>query len=221
MREGSEGIMERAVVRRKRGIFCLLLLLVCACAISAPRIAAADQPGPKESIQTLNATLLDAMKRADELGYAGRYKLLEPIINDTFDFSFMGTKSIGRFWETLNEEQRALFIKTYTDWSIATYAGRFDGYSGERFELVSESVPVQGTVTVISKLIQSNDEPIVFSYLMRNVKNRWRIVDIQISGVSQLAMTRAQFTEVMKSKGLDGLIAMLKSKTAGFAQPKK
>lgn len=207
--------------REKSGICRLLLLLVCVCAVSAPRIAAADQAVPKESIQTLNATLLDAMKRADQLGYAGRYKLMEPVIKNVFAFSFMGAQSIGRYWKTLNDEQRSLFLKTYTDWSIATYAGRFDGYSGERFELVSESEPVQGTVTVISKLIQSNEEPIVFSYLMRNVEDRWRIVDIQISGVSQLAMTRAQFTEVMKSKGLDGLIAMLKSKIAGFAQPKK
>jgi phospholipid transport system substrate-binding protein len=212
--------MESAI-RRKGGIFNLLLILVCACAVSAPRIVAADQPGPKEAIQTLNATLLDAMKRADQLGYAGRYTVMEPIIKDVFAFSFMGAQSVGRYWKTLNDEQRSLFLKTYTDWSIATYAGRFDGYSGERFELVSESAPVQGTVTVISKLIQSNEEPIVFSYLMRNVEDRWRVVDIQISGVSQLAMTRAQFTEVMKSKGLDGLIAMLNSKTAGFAQPKK
>jgi len=65
------------------------------------------------------------------------------------------------------------------------------------------------------------EEPIAFSYLMRMVEDRWRVVDIQISGVSQLALTRAQFTEVMKSKGLDGLITMLKNKTAGFAQPKK
>jgi phospholipid transport system substrate-binding protein len=212
--------MERTV-RRKRGIFCLSLILVCVCAFSAPRIMAADQLGPKESIQTLNATLLDAMKRADQLGYAGRYKLMEPVIKDIYAFSFMGSQSVGRYWKTLNDEQRRLFLDTYREWSIATYAGRFDGYSGERFELVSESAPVQGTVTVISKLIQSNEEPIVFSYLMRKVEDRWRVVDIQISGVSQLAMTRAQFTEIMKSKGLDGLISMLKSKTAGFTQPKK
>ena len=206
------------VVRRKTTLFCFVLLLVWA--LSAPSIGVAN-PGPKDAIQALNAALLDVMKRADELGYAGRYKLLEPVIKNTFAFSFMGTQSIGRYWKSLNETQRGLFLSTYTDWSIATYAGRFDGYSGERFELVSESAPVQGTVTVISKLIQSNDEPIIFSYLMRNVENRWRIVDIQISGVSQLAMTRAQFTEVMKSKGFEGLISMLKEKIAGFARPKK
>ena len=208
-------------VRGRIEQFFLLITFFMICTGMFPIMAEAVQPGPTEGIQALNACLLDAMKRADELGYAGRYKLLEPVLTDTFDFSFMGAKSLGRFWETLNGEQQALFMKTYTDWSIATYAGRFDGYSGERFELVSESAPVQGIVTVISKLIQLKEEPITFYYLMRMVEDRWRVVDIQISGVSQLALTRAQFTEVMKSKGLDGLITMLKNKTAGFAQPKK
>lgn len=210
------------IMREKRTQCWLMLLLLCMCMALMPRSSgAAEQPGPKEAIQTFNATLLDAMKRADELGYAGRYKLLEPVIKDTFALSFMGAQSTGRFWKTLGEEQKSLFLKTYIDWTIATYAGRFDGFSGERFELTSESAPVQGTITVVSKLIESNGEAIAFSYLMRKVENRWRVVDIQISGVSQLALTRAQFTDIIKNKSFDALISMLKEKTARFAQSKK
>jgi phospholipid transport system substrate-binding protein len=187
----------------------------------APCTVQAQQPGPTQTIQAFNAALLDAMKRADALGYSGRHKLLEPLIKDSFALSFMGIQSTGRFWKTFPKEQQELFLKSYIEWTVATYAGRFDGFSGERFEVVSESAPVQGTVTVISKLIESNNEAIVFHYLMRNIANRWQVVDIQISGVSQLALTRAQFTDVIKNKGFDGLIAMLKEKTAGFSQPKK
>jgi phospholipid transport system substrate-binding protein len=206
----------------KKTVNCLMLFLVCIIMIiGAPRTGKTEQPGPKQTIQTFNAALLDAMKRADELGYSGRYKLLEPIIKDRFALSFMGTQSIGRYWKTLPKEQQDHFLKTYIDWTIATYAGRFDGYSGERFEVVSESAPSQGTVTVISNLIESNNEVIAFHYLMRKVEDRWQVVDIKISGVSQLALTRAQFTDVIKTKSFDGLIAMLKEKTAGFTQPKK
>ncbi len=209
------------IVQGKTKRFLQIAILMAAFVIVSPHAAPASQPGPKDGIQALNASLLEAMKRADELGYTGRYKLLEPVIRDTFAFSFMGSKAVGRFWEKLDEEQRKLFHKTYAEWSIATYAGRFDGYSGEKFEIVSESAPAQGTVTVISKLIQSNEEPITFSYLMRMIDGRWRIVDIQISGVSQLALTRAQFSDILKSKGFTALITMLKEKTAEFAKPRK
>jgi len=111
--------------------------------------------------------------------------------------------------------------KTYADWSIATYAGRFDSYAGEKFEVVSESGPVQGTVTVVSKLIRPNKEEIDFYYMLRKNEDKWRIVDIQISGVSQLALTKSQFLSVLRDKGLDGLIAMLKEKIKGFSQGKE
>ncbi|MFA5072991.1 MAG: ABC transporter substrate-binding protein [Nitrospirota bacterium] len=199
------------------------LLMVCMfiMVIGMPFNARAEQLSPVAVIDRFNATLLDVMKRADQLGYKGRYAVLEPVINDSFALSFMGAQTTGRFWKTMNEQQRNQFLKTYIDWTIATYAGRFDGYSGERFEPASES-RAQGLVKVNSKLIQSTGEPpIAFTYIMRQIDEKWRVMDIQVSGVSQLALTRAQFTDVLKNKNLDALIAMLKEKTAGFAQPKK
>jgi hypothetical protein len=56
-----------------------------------------------------------------------------------------------------------------------------------------------------------------FHYLLRQVEGRWRIVDIQISGVSQLALYRSQFVSVIRNKGFDALVAMLKEKIARFS----
>ncbi len=182
----------------------------------APPSIASVQPSPAGVIKTFNAALLEAMKKADELGYRGRYELLQPVIRNTFALSFMAGQSTGRYWKTFAKEERETFIRTYTDWTIATYAGRFDGWSGERFEVVSESKPQQGTVTVISKLIKSNGEEVNFHYLLRKTESSWRVVDIQISGVSQLALTRAQFTGVIRAKGIKGLIEMLDEKIRAF-----
>jgi phospholipid transport system substrate-binding protein len=197
-----------------------ILLLLLSCAASPPE-AYAGQEGPSGVIRTFNATLLEAMKKAGELGYSGRYKLLDPVIKESFALSFMGAQSAGRYWKTMGEEERNLLIRTYTDWTVATYAGRFDGYSGESFQLASESPPVKGTVTVVSKFIQSSHEVIDFSYLLRRIEGRWCIIDIRISGVSQLALTRAQFTGILREKGVDALIAMLREKIRGFSQNKK
>ena len=181
-----------------------------------PPSIASMQPPPGDVIKTFNAALLETMKKADELGYQGRYELLQPVIRDTFALSFMAGQSTGRYWKTFAKEEREKLIRTYTDWTIATYAGRFDGWSGEKFEVVSESKPQQGTVTVISKLFKSNGEEVGFHYLLRKTEGSWRVVDIQISGVSQLALTRAQFTSVIKAKGIKGLIQTLDEKIRAF-----
>jgi phospholipid transport system substrate-binding protein len=179
----------------------------------------AEQPTPADIIKKFNATLIDSMKRAKELGYSGRYQLLEPVIKDSFALSYMATISVGKYWKTINEKEKNLLIDTYTEWTIATYAGRFDDYSGEKFELISASKPNQDSVTVISRLIEA-DEDRDFYYRLRKIAGKWRIVDIQISGVSQLALTRAQFVNVINSKGVSSLISMLKEKIRNFSEAK-
>ncbi len=197
---------------------CLILVLAIACVLS-PLYSEAEPP-PRQTIKTFNATLLEAMKKADELGYKGRYALLAPVIDNSFALSFMADVSLGRYGKTLTEEQRRSYLKAYTEWTVATYAGRFNGYSGERFDIVSQSKPEQGIVTVVSQLEKSNGEEVEFDYLLRRVEGKWRVVDIHISGVSQLALTRSQFTSVIKSKGFAGLMSMLKEKIGYFSQGK-
>ena len=195
-------------------VFFILLILM-------PLRAGAAEAAPSDVVKKFNASLLEAMKRADELGYQGRYKLLGPVIKDSFDLSFMAGQSAGRHWRTLTDPQKSLLVETFADWTIATYAARFDGYSGEKFEIASVSAPRDGIATVVSKLIKSDNGEIVFYYLLKKSGNGWRIIDIQISGVSQLALTRAQFSDVLKSKGIDGLIAMLKGKVEEYSRDEK
>src|SRR5208337_4301466 len=195
-----------------------MLLVVFSCTTAHYSFAAAEQPGPADVIKGFNSVLLESMKRAGELGYPGRYKLMEPVIKDAFAIPFMASATVGSNWKTFNEKQKQTFLETYTEWTIASYAGQFNDYSGERFEIASESKPVHGIATVVSELIQANNEHIDFYYQLRKVDGLWRIVDIKILGVSQLALTRVQFVSVIKTKGFEALIAMLKKKTEHFSQ---
>jgi phospholipid transport system substrate-binding protein len=174
----------------------------------------ADQRGAEDAVKKMNSALLESMKKAEEIGFRGRYKVLSPVIHDVFALTFMGEVSMGSFWKTLSTEQRKQFLDTYTDWTISSYAGNFDGYSGEIFEVKNDQVDRGDKVTVVSTLISPKENPIDFNYTLRRFQDKWRIVDIRIEGVSQLAMTRGQFVAVMKKKGFDGLIASLKEKIA-------
>jgi len=68
------------------------------------------------------------------------------------------------------------------------------------------------TQTIVSRLTKKNGETVDFYYRLREIENKWRIVDIQIKGVSQLALTRAQFVDILKNKGFDNLIDTLREK---------
>jgi phospholipid transport system substrate-binding protein len=71
---------------------------------------------------------------------------------------------------------------------------------------------------VLSKLLNSKGKETEFDYRLRLTEDTWRIVDIRISGVSQLANTRAQFVSVLDQKGFDELVASLKQKIRDFSR---
>jgi phospholipid transport system substrate-binding protein len=206
---------QRAVIR----IFSILALSLCIFVlICCPAAGSGDSSKPEAAIAKFNSTLVEAMKKADALGYHGRYKLLDPVIKEVFALQFMGSKALGRHWKKLSAAQQDLYIKTYITWTIATYAGKFDGYSGEKFEISGSSKVDDKTVAVMSSILKPDGKSIVdFKYLMRSISGKWQIVDIRIMEVSQLALTRSDFVSVINKKGFDSLISSLKGKTAAFA----
>jgi phospholipid transport system substrate-binding protein len=193
-------------------------LLIVVVLLLYPLGVKAEQTAPADIIKKFNAALMDSMKGGKELGYSGRYKLLEPVIKDSFALPYMTSVTVGQYWKKLSEKDRRLLVETYTEWTIATYAGRFDEYSGERFEVASESKLNPDNVTVLSKLYAKKERD--FYYRLRRTEGKWRIVDIQVSGVSQLALTRSQFVSVLNAEGFNALISMLKKKIADFASGK-
>jgi phospholipid transport system substrate-binding protein len=210
--KGNNGMNCHRKEKRMRKYRSFLLLVVFLCLLFVPVVGKAAQAGPTEVVKKLNTVLLEAMKGGDKLGYAGRYRLLSPVIKGSFALSETARIAAGRYWESFSEEQRKVYLKTYAEWTIATYAGRFNEYSGQQFKLVSESAPVRDTVIVISKLIKGNQDKVEFDYQLLQVEGSWRIVDIRISGVSQLALTRAQFVSVLGKSGFQGLITTLNGK---------
>ena len=86
-----------------------------------------ESSAPTKVVDALHEILISVMKDAKTLGYGGRFKRLEPVINELFDIPFMAEKSIGRYWKTIDEENRARLIATFELFTVANYAGRFPG----------------------------------------------------------------------------------------------
>jgi phospholipid transport system substrate-binding protein len=74
-------------------------------------------------------------------------------------------------------------------------------------------------VIVRTKLVQPNDNPVQLDYLLRGGQEKWRIIDVYLSGtVSQLAARRSEFSSVLRQSGVSGLVTLLKQKTAELAK---
>jgi phospholipid transport system substrate-binding protein len=85
-------------LRYARRSCCLISAVFCLCAMFYGAFGNAAQSGPSAAITKFNAALIESMQRAKELGYPGRYKLLEPVIKDSFALSYMAGISVGKTW---------------------------------------------------------------------------------------------------------------------------
>jgi phospholipid transport system substrate-binding protein len=170
---------------------------------------------PQQVVERLNAALLAVMRNAADLGYEGRYQELKPVIQESYDFPFMIRVAVGPAWRELEKDQRERITELFTDMSIATYAARFDGYDGERFEILGDEPAPRDTVLVHSRIVLSEEEPVELSYLLKEFDGNWRIIDVLLdSRYSELARQRAEFAAVLRSGGVPDLVATLQRKIA-------
>jgi len=198
-------------------IWGFLTLVILGLHLAIPYVSAGER-GATEVVEKLHATLLAVMKDGDKIGYPGRYDQLAPVIQSSFDMPFVSRTVLGKYWESLNKEQRSRFVEAFTRLSIATYAANFDRYSGERFKTISEQEVSGGRILVQSQLIKSDGGQVQLDYLLQRTGGQWRIVNIIAEGVSDLALKRADYSAFLKNNGFEALLKKLNEKINQYSR---
>ncbi len=194
------------------------LLLLAALLPHGPAPRAAETASA--TVAQLNEALLSVMKAADKLDYQGRFERLAPELEAAFDFPVMARIALGPHWNALGSDQQTAFVRAFTDYSIGVFAKRFDGYSGERFDILGEAPARRDTVLVRNQIVKGDGEAIAINYLAKpsDDGSDWRIVDTILGGTaSELAARRSEYSSIVEKNGIVALIDALKDKTAAFA----
>ncbi len=173
-------------------------------------------------IEAFHGDLLAIMKDAETLGYEGRYEKLGPGLQRTFDLDFMAEKAVGSHWRKLEAEQQEQLRDIFYRFTLATYASRFSGYTGETFEIVAEQAAPRDTVFVRTRLHRTDGEdPVEINYRLHRGIAGWRVIDVLLRGtVSELALRRSEYSSVIKRDGFEKLVEILEGKVADLASGK-
>ncbi|MGC2204161.1 MAG: ABC transporter substrate-binding protein [Stellaceae bacterium] len=189
-----------------------LRLLAAGLLLLVPIAARAAPGAPTGVVQNFYSVLLDVMQHAAALGPKGRYQKLEPVVLGTFDVPFMARLSVGPTWAKLMPEQKRRAVQAYSRYIAAIYASRFDDYAGEKLEVLGQHQIKHGTL-IRTHIIKSNGEPVEINYVVHDNDVAWQIRDIYLSGsISELATRRSEFASILRTSGIDGLIASLNKK---------
>ena len=198
-------------MRRFAGRLPQLAILVTALLYLAPP---ANAGSASNLITELNGAFIGVMN-ANALGYESRYKKLEPALAEAYDFAEMARVATGRQWRSLTDIQKRQLVTAFHDLSVATYAARFGGFSGGHFEILGEEPAPAGCVRVNNQIVPASGEPVRIDYLLRQTAGQWRVIDVYLkSSISELAVRRSEFTDILAKSGFDGLIGDIKAKVS-------
>jgi phospholipid transport system substrate-binding protein len=194
------------------------VLVALAFAALLPAAAPAAAETPTQIINDYYGLLLKAMKNGKTLGYQGRFDLLEPGVDGTFNIPLMTQASVGAYWDTMSEAQRQALIEAFRQFTIANYAHNFDSYGGEQFETMSEKETPRKDVIVYSNIVKSDGDKVAINYLLRQDGVRYKVIDVFLDGsISQLATRRSEYTSLIRRDGVDALIQAIRLKADGLA----
>ena len=188
-------------------------LLSLAMSFGHSKAVAADDPAVVVA-RTYCDALLAEMKTAKAMPIRKRYEQLDPAIRTMFDLPEMSRIAVGRDWDGLDAKDQQIIVDAFSRFTIATYANRFDGYTGEHFE-VDPKPEVRGDNKVIhTTIVKSDGGKVALNYLMMPTGNKWQAIDVYLSGtISELATRRSEFSSLLKSGGPTALVERLKAQT--------
>ncbi|RUM91665.1 MAG: hypothetical protein DSZ23_01435 [Thermodesulfatator sp.] len=198
---------------KKRILFCLILTLFF---VGPLDTFAQPAPGNEASnstavplVEGLHELLLQSMKAGESMTCSQRYERLEPYILKAFDFPLICRIVLGRHWKELDKAKREEFIKVFSRMTVATYASRFDAWSGESFKTIYAGMDKKGHFRVETFLVKKNGEKISLDYACRRSGDDWKIVSVSARGVNDLSVKRAAYASYLKEHSIDELMAKL------------
>ena len=180
--------------------------------------AAAQDPGPEDLVRKVTADVLDSVKSDKALQAGDRKKALalaEQRILPLVDFREATLLAVGKSWHNATPEQQDRLVNEFRSMLVRIYSNAIDVYRGQTMQVLPIRLPPGATeVTVRNRYLSPGRPPVAVEYAMKKSPQGWKIYDITVEGVSLVLTYRAEFEQVTRVSGINGLIKRLSEKNA-------
>lgn len=187
-------------------------LLTAATLLVGVRALAAAEP-QRVLVERTTSSVIEVL-RNDSLSAEEKRRRILSIVDAAVDFDTLSRLVLARHWAALTEEQRREFTQEFKQHLSITYGRNVERYDNERVETIGDRQEARGDWTVQTRIVRTGAEPIVVDYRLREIGERWRIIDVVIEGVSLVSNFRSQFQRILASGGIEKLLDLLKKKNA-------
>ena len=140
------------------------------------------------------------------------------ILETKFNVKAIGKFVLGRYWKQATEEEKERFLELFKETTVASYATRFKDYTSEEFEVIGSRPEADGGITILTRIIRSNNQNIPIDWKIFEKNGEMRIYDVILEGISMGITQRSEYASVIQQGGggIESLNEALEKKLVSY-----
>lgn len=193
------------------------LLIGVTVAFSVTTAMAAEPP--QEVIQKATNAMIQRLSADRELiksNPAHVESIVQDVVLPEVDTASVARRVLGAHARTASGAQLERFTLEFQSYLVRFYARAFANYDGEEIAINGEPEwDARGNAIVKTDILRRNGQKIPVWYRMSPNGSSWKMYDVVVEGISLVQSKKEEFSPLINSKGLDGVIAELAQVNAG------
>jgi len=170
----------------------------------------AMSPNPEDVISTITQEILFEIKNDPSLvkGDLESINLLvEKKVMPILDFEKMTALSVGAKWRQASDVQRESLQKAFRRLLLLSYSGTVKFAEKAKVKILPPRRKKNDSKVVVKTRVSvPGRQAVPVDYRMRLTDDGWKIYDLNVLGLWLVDNYRVQFSQIVGSKGIDGLI---------------
>ena len=196
-------------------------ILFCAALALAGGTVQAGLTPPDELVKQVMLDIQRIILADKDLQSGDRAKTLQLIEDKAlphFNHLGMTALAVGASWRQASPEQKKRLAEEFRTLLMRTYASSLSAFGDQKFEFRPLRLKPEDTdVSVQIRVLQPGSQAVVVEYDMEKTTGGWKCYDVRVAGISLVVNYRTEFSNIVRDKGIDGLIAALATKNKSLA----
>ncbi len=203
--------------------------VVCALVaiLALPSFAHAEDETADAFVKRLSVDVLDTIKKDKGMrsgDIARVITLVDTRIMPSVDFQRMTASAVGPAWRQATPEQQKRLQDEFKILLVRTYAGALSQVSDQVVFIKPVRIAPEDKEVIVRTEVRGGTDPIQLEYRMERTPNEgsgWKIYNINVLGVWLVETYKSQFTQIINTKGINGLIDSLVARNKTNTTAKK
>lgn len=175
------------------------------------RVEANTEENAAAFIERLAAHAL-ALVNDRELSDARKEERLREMMRYSFDWDFIARFILARTWHGVHKDSQNEIVAVVQEYLIVSQVSKVGLLAGASYRLLGERAIGMNEDTLVQMSVTTTEKTFGVVWRVRHKDNNFKIVDVEIEGISMLQTQRAEFGSVISREGLDGLLSILRKK---------